>query len=520
MLFIVLSFRLAATPQLTLTIDDGKAHYILEVIKHITWPNENDITNFNIVILGHDKYLMNALGMKSDSIIRGKTISIQQFEHLSEIENSIEVFFVSRNKISLIPDINEKHSHSLIISDGRADKQNLMVGLLVEKKNIRLALNRKNLIKHGFKISNGLLEFAGTKADLREELKDKNSTLNEALRDVNNKEIQLSELNESLSKSTFNLQQIKSDLIEQSNLLSEAQTQLNNSQTQLNSLKTNKAAIIIELANKKRELTDHQKLLSNKEIEHKKQQLKLFQLNKNIEQAEERLKQQVNKLRAQSNIIERKDQKITGQRQLLFITIALATILILLKFVILRENKIKKQANEELANLNEQLYELATQDDMTKLFNRRHFLELAQREIIQLQRAKSMGVVLMIDIDHFKNINDNYGHAAGDQAIINVANILKDNLREYDIVGRVGGEEFAMFLPNSETDIALQISERIRVKVADLSTLFQQSSIKLTISIGLTARKEHEGSIDSMLQRADKALYQAKSSGRNKVTLL
>ena len=98
MLFIVLSFRLAATPQLTLTIDDGKAHYILEVIKHITWPNENDITNFNIVILGHDKYLMNALGMKSDSIIRGKTISIQQFEHLSEIENSIEVFFVSRNK--------------------------------------------------------------------------------------------------------------------------------------------------------------------------------------------------------------------------------------------------------------------------------------------------------------------------------------------------------------------------------------------------------------------------------------
>ena len=123
----------------------------------------------------------------------------------------------------------------------------------------------------------------------------------------------------------------------------------------------------------------------------------------------------------------------------------------------------------------------------------------------------------MIDIDHFKDVNDNYGHAAGDQVIINIANILKDNLREYDIVGRLGGEEFCMFLPNIEIDVATGIAERVRNKVAELTTAFKSHSITITVSIGLTVIKDAEVSINNILRRADKALYQAKNSGRNKV---
>jgi len=520
-LFIVLSFRLVAENGHVLTFDDGKAHYIIEAIKHITWPNEDQIHHFNLVLLGGNKNLLTALNNKANSVIRGKSISITQLEELSKADGNIDVVFVSRHKSSLIPEINDKYKNVLIISEGSADKQNLiMVGLLTVRKNIKLSVSRENLIKHGFKVSNGLLGFAGTKADLREQLKDRESSLNKVLDDVKVKENQLRELNTSLKQNKEELLIIQSDLIEQSSLLSDAQTQLNHAQTQLSTLKSNKEAIIIELASNKSSLLEQQNLLLKKETEQTQQQQRLEQLNLNIKEAEKKLNQQVSELQQQSNIIELKEEKITGQRQLLYITIALALIMLLLKVVVLRDSRIRKQANKELAKLNEQLYELATTDDMTTLFNRRHFLELAQRELNQLQRTKSLGAVLMIDIDHFKKINDEHGHAAGDQALIGVANILKENLRSYDIVGRIGGEEFSMFLPNSDIDTATQIAERIREKIADLSTSFQQTSIKLTISIGLTAIKEDENSIDSVINRADKALYQAKSSGRNTVVLL
>ena len=519
-LFIVLSSSLAAKNPPILTIDDGKAHYILEVIKHITWPNEDNITNFNIVILGKDKKLLNALNNRANGIIRGKSIAIKAIEQLSNIQSSYNVIIIPSSNLSLISDISKSDSNALIISDGAIDKKYLMIGLLTTKKKIKLTVNRENLIKHGFTISTGLLDFAGTKSDLRDQLKDRESALNTLLYDVKVKEEQLIQLNESLITNKEDLQKVQVDLTNQNNLLTQAQYQLANAQNQFNSLKISKEAIKSELSIQKSNLLAQQKLITEKEAEHKQQQQKLHQLNLDIEQNKEKLQQQIGKLKQQSTIIELKEEKISGQRKLLYITIAAALIILLLKFIVLRISNRRKEANKELANLNEQLYELATKDDMTKLFNRRHFLELAHRELSQLQRTKSMGAVLMIDIDHFKNVNDNYGHAAGDKAIINVANILKDNLREYDIVGRVGGEEFAMFLPNSEIDIATQIAERIRDKVADLSTLFQQNSIKLTISVGLTAKQKNENSLDSMLQRADKALYQAKNSGRNTVVLL
>jgi len=519
-LFIVLCFSSAAKAEQFLTIDDGKAHYIIEVMRHTTWPNEDQITHFNIVILGRDKNLLNALKKKDNILIRGKSITIKAVERLNNIQKNSDVIIIPRGNLSLISDINENYRNTLIISDGAIDKKGLMVGLLTTRKNIKVTVNRENLIKYGFTISNELLDFAGTKSDLKDQLKDRESALNRLLSDVKVKEEQLKKLNESLTTNKENLQIIQVDLTNQKDLLTQAQQQLINAKNQFNSLTISKKAIKSELSLQKTSLLAQQKLMTEKETEHALEQQKLLQLKLDIEENEKKLQQQIKKLKQQSSIIEDKEQKISGQQQLLYITITAAIIILFLTFIVLTISKSRKNANKELAKLNEQLYLLATKDDMTKLFNRRHFLELAHRELSQLQRTKSMGVALMIDIDHFKSVNDNHGHGAGDQAIINVAKILIDNLREYDIVGRVGGEEFAMFLPNSEIDVAMQIAERIRIKVANLSTLYQQTSIKLTVSIGLTAKKENENSINDMLQRADSALYQAKNSGRNKVALL
>ncbi|MCW8833851.1 MAG: YfiR/HmsC family protein, partial [Colwellia sp.] len=497
-----------------LTIDNGKAHYIIQVIKHITWPNEADITQFNIVILGNDKKLVDALNNKADSVIRGKSISVQQFNDLAEINTAPEaIFVVNQKSASLTAIINKKYPNTLIIGNGSAIKEELMIGLLVAKNVIKLSLNLELIGKQGFKISNGLLDFAGTKADFKKQLIDKETTLTKALNDAKVKEAQLKKLNASLANTKTALQKTQSDLDKQND-------QLFQIQAELASLKNSRNAIKQELMARKHDLLAQQTLITEKEQEQQRQQQKLLQLKSAIAENEQKLQLQIKELEQQNTIIERKEQKISGQQKLLYITIALALIILLLKFIVLRVSKNRKAANEELAHLNEQLYELATQDDMTKLYNRRHFLELAQRELSQLQRTKGAGAVLMIDIDHFKNINDSYGHAAGDQAIINVANILKDNLREYDMVGRLGGEEFAMFLPNCEIEIATKIAERMRVKIASLSTSYQQTSIKLTVSIGLTAKRADETNIDNIIQRADKALYQAKNSGRDRVVAL
>jgi diguanylate cyclase (GGDEF)-like protein len=204
---------------------------------------------------------------------------------------------------------------------------------------------------------------------------------------------------------------------------------------------------------------------------------------------------------------------------LLFLAVGAIVIITVFVYSILRLVLMQKKANKELSRLNEQLYELATTDSMTQLFNRRHFIESAQRQIIQLQRTGAYGAMLMIDIDDFKGVNDSFGHAMGDECIANVASILKDNLREYDLVGRVGGEEYAMLLSQCELDRASQIAERLREKIADMSVSHQQDTINITISIGLTMIQKGENEIDKALQTADIALYKAKSMGKNRVVI-
>lgn len=512
-LFIVLSFHLVAKDERAITLDEGKVHYILEIMKHITWPNDNQITEFKIVILSKDNNLLAAFNNRDNNRVRGKSIAVQQVEHFDNIAHNVDVIVISTSKLLDMSKVNQNYSNTLIISDGYVDKQNLMVGLLTTKKEIKLTINRENIVNRGFDISNSLLDFAGTKDDLINQLADKDNDLSQLLYEVKSKEERLTQLNRSLERNKQHLQQVLLNLSKQNNQLLKAHRQLATVNEQLASLQASKEEIKAELTTHKNSLQAQQQLMTEKEVEHTLQQQKLTTLNQAIAANEKKLNQQIIKLEQQSDTIDYKEKKINLQRTLLYISTAVALVILLLIFLVLRINIKRKQTNKKL-------YDLATTDGMTKLFNRRHFLAMAQRELNQLHRSKKIGVVLMIDIDHFKRINDSYGHAAGDQAIINIANILQDNLRDYDIVGRVGGEEFAMFLPNCEINIATQIAERIRTKAEDLTTVFQQASIKLTVSIGLTARLEEENSIDNMLQRADKALYQAKNSGRNTVVVL
>jgi diguanylate cyclase (GGDEF)-like protein len=165
------------------------------------------------------------------------------------------------------------------------------------------------------------------------------------------------------------------------------------------------------------------------------------------------------------------------------------------------------------------LQHLAITDHLTKLYNRRHFFELAEQAFRQAQRYNHSLSALMIDADHFKQVNDQYGHLIGDQVLQNLAGVLKRSLRDADILGRYGGEEFAILLPETDLDAAARSAERLRLSVADSPAVTEKGSIPITISLGVACLRGADEQIDQLINRADQALYLAKGAGRNQVRL-
>ncbi len=171
----------------------------------------------------------------------------------------------------------------------------------------------------------------------------------------------------------------------------------------------------------------------------------------------------------------------------------------------------------ELAHRADALEQLASVDAMTGLNNRRNFLLLAESEWSRFRRYGRPLALLMIDIDLFKSVNDTYGHDAGDEVIKAVAEILQNHKRTSDIGGRLGGEEFALILPEATLDRAASAGERLRQLVADHIVIAQGRSISVTISVGASVCHADTSGIEELLKQADVALYQAKRSGRNRV---
>lgn len=179
-----------------------------------------------------------------------------------------------------------------------------------------------------------------------------------------------------------------------------------------------------------------------------------------------------------------------------------------------------KNAQLTLEKRIEDLYLMATTDVLTGINNRRNLLEKIQLEIERERRYGQHIAFLMLDIDHFKRINDKYGHAAGDAVLRYLGALLADTMRTSDHVGRLGGEEFGILLVNVSLDQSFAIAERLRKKVESSRVAYGEEEIRFTVSIGLAdCLADRESPLDDMLKRADVALYRAKNSGRNRVSL-
>jgi diguanylate cyclase (GGDEF)-like protein len=165
----------------------------------------------------------------------------------------------------------------------------------------------------------------------------------------------------------------------------------------------------------------------------------------------------------------------------------------------------------------ELLEKLATVDSMTGLYNRRHFMVLSEAEWSRFQRYQRPLSMLMLDIDHFKSVNDRYGHAVGDDAINSVADACRRGKRNSDIAGRLGGEEFAILLPETDAEQARVVAERIRESIAAQFLSVHKVRFNVTISVGIATASLSMSGIEALMRASDEALYQAKEAGRNRV---
>jgi len=172
----------------------------------------------------------------------------------------------------------------------------------------------------------------------------------------------------------------------------------------------------------------------------------------------------------------------------------------------------------QLQAANLELTVLANQDPLTACFNRRHFMEQAEKELqrsIRYQRPLSL---VMLDIDKFKNFNDQYGHQVGDQVLCALVNLCQKELRSVDILGRYGGEEFIILTPETDAGGGLQAAERIREKIEKMEIASIKTKSSVTVSIGVASLDSDFNpaqTLDTLIKRADQALYAAKSAGRN-----
>ncbi len=170
------------------------------------------------------------------------------------------------------------------------------------------------------------------------------------------------------------------------------------------------------------------------------------------------------------------------------------------------------------AMYHEEIYNLAITDGLTQAANKRHLLDFLEREIARAVRHERPLSLVMFDLDHFKKINDTYGHLAGDRMLVGIAQYVASSVRREELFARYGGEEFAVVLPEADLDEAAGFCERIRLLIDSAIFEFDQHQMRATISLGATTLRKGD-TVQSLVERADTQLYQAKRSGRNRVSV-
>lgn len=171
------------------------------------------------------------------------------------------------------------------------------------------------------------------------------------------------------------------------------------------------------------------------------------------------------------------------------------------------------------SELEAELRRMSETDPLTGVYNRRKLMEELRRRVAEFRRYGQPSTLILFDVDHFKRVNDTFGHAAGDDVLRDITVTCGQQLRDVDVLARIGGEEFAVLLTNTTLETGQRVAERLRLSIATEVMKHYQAPVPVTISAGVTALQGSDESLDAVLKRCDEALYQAKRDGRNRIVV-
>lgn len=248
-----------------------------------------------------------------------------------------------------------------------------------------------------------------------------------------------------------------------------------------------------------------------------------------LEDLEEIKQEIINQYRLDKQVTElelaHKEFLLSRQQTILQVYIILFLLVIIFLAIVLNQSRIVRRTNEKMAKankelniVNEKLKKIATTDFLTNLSNRREMINKIEYEQQRFARNNKKFVLMMADLDDFKNINDKYGHDGGDFILVSIANLIKSTIRKQDMLGRWGGEEFLLLLPETDLKGGKALAEKIRKNISVTPFIFDKNSISVTITFGVTVY-DRKMSIDDCIRVADRALYRGKRSGKNTVVI-
>jgi len=186
---------------------------------------------------------------------------------------------------------------------------------------------------------------------------------------------------------------------------------------------------------------------------------------------------------------------------------------------LLTANQAMQRHLAEIDGLHAQLVEQANRDPLTTLYNRRYLNAILPRELARCQREQRPLTLILLDIDHFKKVNDGFGHPAGDEVLIRIGGLLSEGARASDVVCRLGGEEFLILAPTMPVEMAAMYGEKLRQVIGGMGIAFQDQRLAVSVSLGIAVYPQHGQDADALIRCADAALYRAKQNGRNRVEI-
>lgn len=489
-------------------IDQVKVAYTYNFLKHTTWQNESNLNEYHILVVSRNESLKNMFRMLSSrKQLNNKKIRISFYDGTKQPKN-IQAVYVDSYNTPLYNKLFDAYESDnvLFVSDEYKDQKKVMINLLYDGEIVTFEINKANILNRSLQISPDLILLGGSEIDVaklyrssQSELKEQKETIAGLNKNINEKNSELSEKTAAIEKQKAEIAEQKSKIEFQKSLISqqlhsidEQNDKIHTQQKELDEIHRNielqrKQLVIEEEKIKEKEAVLQQLLKSH---EDKQQEIE----NAGIEL--ERLNKQIQ--RQKDNLIH-KEGIISTQKGAIGALLILVGIIVLLVVFVFKQNA--------------QLRNLSQTDPLTGLFNRRAFLNKLHSEILKFNRYEAPLSILLMDVDHFKSVNDIYGHDRGDEILKKLAALMNHNTRDTDICVRWGGEEFLILATNTNLENGVKLARHFK-QVVESNDFGLDKPV--TVSIGIATMKPGLDK-DELIKTADRALYKAKNDGRNHI---